>query len=128
MINFKPDSMWYKINSHYSNYLSLYFTGVEKSTEMTDNLKLKVGWKKIWIKWLCTLSNLYNLNRCRNCMRIQLKVLWKTPVAITIWNGLQNYHRRQQLMSLKGSKHFVPESSLQKIIHFGGERLISAWL
>jgi len=47
----------------------------------------------------------------------------KTPVAITIWNELQNYHRQQQLMSLKGSKRFVPEFSLQKIIHFGG-----AWL
>lgn len=32
------------------NHFLLYFTDVEKSTEMTHDLKLKVGWKKNGIK------------------------------------------------------------------------------
>ncbi len=32
------------------NYFLLYYADVEKSTEMIHDLKLKVGWKKTWIK------------------------------------------------------------------------------
>lgn len=82
---------------------------------MKNDLKLKVG----SVHWA-----FYEIGMDIEIAWEVSNMLWKTLVAITIWNGLQNYHRQQQLMSLKGSKHFVPEFSLQKIIHFGGECLL----
>lgn len=64
------------------------------------------------------------MNGCKLHENSAESALETTPVAFTIWNGLQNDHRRRQLTSLKGSKHFIPEFSLQEIIHFGGELLL----